>query len=138
MWGLSLIGVTVAYLGPLVYLSNKELIDEQIEKTQGLINAQANQVRELANEHTAKATGLMKQYANDYSAKAQDYIGHRRSASPEVSKAPAPSSTIKTEPVAPQSQFTSSDFPAAPKSELAAAEPAVAATSAETKEPLLA
>lgn len=32
MWGLALIATTVAYLGPLIYIQNKEVIDAQLEK----------------------------------------------------------------------------------------------------------
>ncbi|KAL1966206.1 hypothetical protein VTN77DRAFT_4758 [Rasamsonia byssochlamydoides] len=142
LWGLALIAVTIAYLGPLIYISNREIIDGQIQSLQQLINAQASHVRGLAEQHTAHATGLVKQYASDYSAKAQEYIGTRRSVTPDVTKAPASGSTIKAEPVSP-AQFKVSDFPEAPKNEPAAAEPAAesAAESApETKqeEPLLA
>ncbi|KAH8689412.1 Reticulon-domain-containing protein [Talaromyces proteolyticus] len=135
LWGLSLIGVSVAYLGPLFYISNREIIDEQIAEVQKLINAQANQAKELANQQTARATGLVKQYATDYSSKAHEYIGNRRSASPETARAPA----VKTEPVSPP-KFQTSDFPVAPKTEPVAAAPETeAAKPAETKqEPLLA
>ncbi|OKL61495.1 hypothetical protein UA08_03333 [Talaromyces atroroseus] len=135
VWGLSLLGVTIAYLGPLVYISNREIIDEQIAEIQELLNAQANHAKELANQQTTRATGLVKQYANNYSTKAHEYIGNRRSASPEVPKAPA----VKVEPASPANVQTT-DFPEAPKTEPVAAtiefEPE-AATSTE-KEPLLA
>lgn len=32
LWGLALIATTVAYLGPLIYIKNKEVIDAQLEK----------------------------------------------------------------------------------------------------------
>lgn len=139
MWGLALIAVTVAYLGPLVYISNREIIDEQIHTAHQLINAQADHVRGIAEQQTAHARGLVKQYASDYSAKAQEYIGQRRSASPEVTKAPASGSSIKAEPVSPQPGVKHSDFPEAPKNEPAAAEPAAESSAPEAKqEPLLA
>lgn len=135
--------MTIAYLGPLIYISNREVIDEQIAQVQEIVNAQASHAKELANQQTARATGLVKQYANDYSSKANEYIGSRRSASPEVSKAPAP---VKSEPVSPP-KFQTADFPAAPKTEpvAAAPEPVAAATEPEAvasteikQEPLLA
>jgi hypothetical protein len=92
IWGLSLIAVTIAYLGPLFYISNRELIDEQLENVHKIINDQATQVKELANQHTANATGLMKQYASDYSAKAQGYIGNKPKAqvTPKVKQSDFP------------------------------------------------
>ncbi|KAL1859916.1 hypothetical protein Plec18170_001862 [Paecilomyces lecythidis] len=115
LWGLSLIGVTIAYLGPLVYINNRELIDAQIENAQKIAHSQANQVKDLAGQHTAHATGLVKQYAGTYSSKAQEYIGNRRSVSPEVSKV-APPTAVKTEPTL-ESKIQQSDFPEAPKEE---------------------
>lgn len=90
--------MTIAYLGPLFYISNRELIDEQLEIAHKIINDQANQVKELANQHTANATGLMKQYASDYSAKAQEYIGNK----PKTQLTP---------------KVKQSDFPQAPQDE---------------------
>ncbi|KAA8649681.1 uncharacterized protein ATNIH1004_002352 [Aspergillus tanneri] len=113
-WGLSLLAVTIAYIGPLVYMNNREVIDAHIEHAQGVINAQAHQLKDLAGERTAHATGIVRQYVDDYSAKAQEYIGQRRSASPEMTK--VPSTVIKKEPE-PEPAFTPSDFPEAPKDE---------------------
>ena len=136
LWGLSVISVTIAYFGPLVYISNREIIDEQIENLQAIISSQTNQLKDLAGEHTSHATGLMKQYVGDYSSKAQEYIG-RRSASPETSKvAPTP---VKTE-LAPEPQIKTEDFPEAPKVEpVAQAVPSVETEPKKNEqEPLLA
>ncbi|KAL2817585.1 Reticulon-domain-containing protein [Aspergillus granulosus] len=128
-WGLSLLAVSIAYLGPLVYMNNRELIDSQIESVQETINAQAHQLKGIAEERTYHATGVVKQYVGDYSNKAQEYIGTRRSASPESSKATSP--VIKKEPE-PEALVKTSDFPEAPKDE-------PIAQSIETeKQPLLA
>ncbi|KAJ5156833.1 hypothetical protein N7492_009636 [Penicillium capsulatum] len=113
LWGLAVLSVTVAYIGPLVYISNREIIDEQIANLQSIISSQTNQLKDLAGERTSHATGLVKQYVGDYSSKAQEYIG-RRSASPEMSKAaPTP---VKTEPVS-EPLIKTEDFPEAPKVE---------------------
>ncbi|CRG90835.1 hypothetical protein PISL3812_07881 [Talaromyces islandicus] len=141
LWGLSLIGVSVAYLGPLVYISNREIIDEQIAEVQKLINAQANQAKEFANQHTSHATGLVKQYANDYTSKAQEYIGSRHPPAPVATKVAA----ATPEPVSPPKVQTT-DFPEAPKTEPvptpaapeAEPEPEPAASTETQKEPLLA
>ncbi|KAJ5884686.1 hypothetical protein N7495_009196 [Penicillium taxi] len=121
LWGLSVIAVTTVYIGPLVYISNREIIDEQIVQLQELVGAQANQLKDLAGERTSAATGLVKQYVDDYSHKAQEYIG-RRSASPEMTKAPSavqtPAQTI-AKPVdsVPEPVIKTEDFPEAPKVE---------------------
>ncbi|RAL03930.1 uncharacterized protein BO80DRAFT_274292 [Aspergillus ibericus CBS 121593] len=115
-WGLSLIAVTIAYMGPLVYINNREVIDAHIEHAQEVVNAQAHQLKDLAEERTAHATGVVRQYVGDYSAKAQGYM--RRSATPEVARAPSP--VIKKEPEV-EPEIKTSDFPEAPKEEPAVA-----------------
>lgn len=137
VWGLTVIAVTTAYFAPLVYISNREIIDEQIKNLQDIIAAQTNQLKDLAGERTSQATGLMKQYVGDYSSKAQEYIG-RRSASPEMAKVPTP---VKTEPApVPEAAIKTEDFPEAPKVEpvAQAVESVESAPEAAEREPLLA
>ncbi|KAJ5918044.1 hypothetical protein N7454_010419 [Penicillium verhagenii] len=135
VWGLAVIGVTTAYIGPLVYISNREIIDEQIQNIQDIVNAQTNQLKDLAGERTSHATGLMKQYVGDYSHKAQEYIG-RRSVSPEMTKVTTP---VKTEPIA-EPAIKTEDFPEAPNVEPVAqvVESVESAPQAAEREPLLA
>ena len=116
LWGLSLIGVSVVYLTPLVYVNNKEVIDQQIDKVTEVINSQASQVKEIAGHHAERATSTVKAYAGDYSAKAQTYIGNARgrSNSPEVTtSSPQPT---KSEP-GDAPNYSPSDFPHAPQQE---------------------
>lgn len=117
--------VTIAYLGPFTYMHNREVVDAQIERAQSIINSQAHQLRDLAQERTAHATGVVKQYVGDYSAKAQGYMG---SMSPEPTKASSP---FKAKPA-----VKAPDFPEAPKGE--PVQPAHAAQEPAQQEPLLA
>ena len=108
----------VVYLAPLIYISNQELIDHHLANASNVVNTQANQVKELAGQQTARATNTVKAYAGDYSAKAQGYIGSARgrSTSPELtSKSPA-STPVKSGPGA-GPNYSPSDFPHAPKQE---------------------
>ncbi|OOQ87265.1 putative cwl1 [Penicillium brasilianum] len=129
LWGLAVISVTVAYLGPLVYISNREIIDEQINNLQEIISSQTNQLKDLAEERTSHATGVVKQYVGEYSHKAQEYIG-RRSASPEMTKVPTP---VKTETVT-EPTIKTEDFPEAPHVE-PIAQPVETVEPVETSEP---
>ena len=115
LWGLSLIATTVIYLGPLIYISNREIIDTQIANASEIANAQAVQLKELAGQHTSRATETIKGYAGDYTTKAQEMIGSARgrSASPEVS----------VKPEASPPAYSAADFPRAPKQEPFKAEP---------------
>ncbi|KAF1967067.1 cell lysis protein-like protein [Bimuria novae-zelandiae CBS 107.79] len=109
LWGLALIATTVAYLGPLVYIKNKEVIDAQLEKGYNLANRQATQLRDLAAERTGNATKLLRESTQQYTAKAQETINNYRgrSASPEVKREDFPSApkaepVVKEEPASPK------------------------------------
>ncbi|KAJ5976357.1 hypothetical protein N7481_010064 [Penicillium waksmanii] len=139
IWGLAVISVTTAYFAPLVYISNREIIDEQIANLQAIISSQTNQLKDLAGEHTSHATGLMKQYVGDYSSKAQEYIG-RRSASPEATKTKLVSPIVKGD-ANPEPIIKTEDFPEAPKVEPVSepiSHPVESVEKEEEREPLLA
>ena len=92
-------------------------------------------MKTLAGQHTARATETMRQYAGDYTAKAQEYIGSARgrSASPTSTSKPLKSDVAGT-------SLKSSDFPAAPKEDIKstpAADPAANNGHAE-EEPMIA
>lgn len=68
-------------------------------------------MRDLAGQHTSKAADTMKQYAGDYTQKAQGYLGSVRGTSPTTTKKPmdfpevpkqepVSEGTIKSEPIA--------------------------------------
>ena len=118
LWGLSLIAVSIIYLAPLIYVNNRELIDERLNNVSNIINSQAEQVKDLAGHHASRASETVKTYAGDYTAKAQEYIGsvRGRSTSAEVSGNPMVNAPVVSEPGAPPS-YNSSDFPHAPKQE---------------------
>ena len=102
-------------MGPLVYMTNKELIDHHVQNASEVANSQANQLKDLAGHHTSRAHETVKSYAGDYTAKAQEYIGNARgrSTSPEVAiSKPTFNTPIKSEP---GSGLSDSDFPHAPK-----------------------
>ena len=131
LWGLSLIAVSVVYLAPLIYISNKELIDHHIANASNVANAQAKQVQDLAGHHTARLTETVKTQTSTYSAKAQEYMGaakDRTSAAVgnakqqvqqqanSVTSNSTSKNPFKSGPDAPPS-YSSSDFPHAPKQE---------------------
>lgn len=93
LWGLAVIATTIAYMGPLVYIQNKEVIDAQLEKGYNLANQQASQLRDLAAQHTGNATKTIQGYTREYTAKAQETINNYRgrSTSPEAKREHLPS-----------------------------------------------
>ncbi|KLJ11039.1 hypothetical protein EMPG_13677 [Blastomyces silverae] len=131
IWGLALTLVSVAYLGPLIYINNREIIDTQIDQIQQIVNSQATQVKEMAGQQTAHATHIVKQYVGDYTAKANEYMGSARSLPPVEQVAPTtvqvqPELRSATEPAAePVTEPIAKAFDAKPiASEPAATEPA--------------
>lgn len=100
-WGLALIATSAVFLTPLIYTSNQELIDNQLQHASDIINEQATQIRSLVQKNTEQATQVTKEYLGDYTAKAQAIIKNATGAEN------GHKSTVKD-----------TDFPAVPKEEL--------------------
>ncbi|MCJ1312380.1 hypothetical protein MMC25_006054 [Agyrium rufum] len=111
LWGLSLIATSVLYLTPLIYKTNKDLIDHHVSNATNVVNAQATQVKDLAGHHTARATSTISTYAGDYSAKAQEYIGTAARGNKSTSGA------VPTKSGPGSGTYKDEDFPHAPKQE---------------------
>ena len=131
-WGMSLIATSVLFLSPLIYKTNKELIDHHVKNASDIVNEQTRRVKQLASHHAARATEYTKQSVGDYSAKAQELVANARgrSTSPVATIKSAKtensyalknedSSTAITAPVNTESApaYKHEDFPAAPKDE---------------------
>jgi hypothetical protein len=100
LWGLALLTTSTAFLAPLVYVANQEFIDEQINQAGSVINDQTNQIRDLAAQHTNRATETVRSYAGEYTLKAQEMINNARG---------------KTSAGSAGNAVRHSDFPDAPK-----------------------
>jgi ABC-type multidrug transport system fused ATPase/permease subunit len=110
-WGLALMGTSVLYLGPLIYIKNQEFIDAQLNTASKIINAQTAQLRDLAGQHTGRATESIRGYAGDYSQKAQELINQMRAKAtgqgvteadfPKTPKGSVSSPTKATSPTSP-------------------------------------
>lgn len=124
-WGLSLLAASVIFLGPLIYISNKELIDGHLEHASNVVSAQASQVKDLASEHTGKAFESIKASTSDYTDKASSLIGQSRQKIPTMEQAKA-SVTGNTTGIKGES------FPTAPKTDLPSTSPAAAETTLPT------
>jgi len=110
-WGLTLISTSVLFLSPLIYKTNKEVIDHYIAQATEIVNQQSKQVRDLAAQQASRASETTKQYVGDYSHKAQELIGNARGRSTSPT-------TVKSEPAVKKespSAFKAEDFPTAPK-----------------------
>jgi len=107
-WGFALFATSVVFLTPLVYVSNKELIDYQIQHASEVVGEQTTQLKNLTAEHTSKGLESVKQYTGDYTALASEYIGKSRQKIPPLANG---SNT--------NSDFNAANFPDAPKNEFA-------------------
>ncbi|KAJ9637034.1 hypothetical protein, variant [Exophiala oligosperma] len=103
-WGLSLFFTCVVFLGPLIYVENKEVIDAQLEYAGEVIGQQTNQIKDLTAQHTSRGFETVKQYTGTATAKAQEAIGSARQRIPS--------------PTTAKSSIKEGDFPSAPKTEL--------------------
>ncbi|KAF2196613.1 hypothetical protein GQ43DRAFT_248910 [Delitschia confertaspora ATCC 74209] len=144
LWGLAAIGTTVLYMAPLIYISNKELIDSQLERASNMVNQQAHQIRDIAAQQTGNAVNTFQNYAGEYTHLAQDKINQYRgrSTSPEATTkqhnstdahratlkedvSTGPRSTLNQDfPTAPRTTLDR-DFPSAPSAEPVVVEPVV-------------
>lgn len=128
LWGLALIGTSVLFLGPLVYTTNRELIDGQIEQLSQIVNAQTTQVRQMASQHASNAAATTKMYVGDYSAKAQEIIGRARSSSPAdrktvaATESPVATTGVTSSKVPATSSFSPAASTAKSKSKVPATE----------------
>ncbi|QIW97659.1 hypothetical protein AMS68_003177 [Peltaster fructicola] len=144
-WGLALIGVTAIYFLPLIYVSNKELIDTQLNNASSVISEQATQVRDLAAQQANQAYEATSSATSQYVNKAQEMMGSAKKTAVDkgyVSKETAnaapgvpvekvgntsittPSTTSTTAPSVPAAdKINTASFPTAPKTEPILAEP---------------
>jgi uncharacterized membrane-anchored protein YhcB (DUF1043 family) len=74
-WGLCLIGTSVAFIVPLIYTSNQELIDQYVRRASTVVNQQTEQIKQVATHHASVAAETTKQMATDYTHKAQEMVG---------------------------------------------------------------
>jgi hypothetical protein len=112
-WGLAVIGTVLAFVAPLVYVTNKELIDHHLKNATDVVGAQTAQMRTVAQQQVDQVATLGKQYAGDYTGKVQ---GMLRGGSPKATKTEFPSPPAEEPEKA-------ADLPEVPKEPVGAEEP---------------
>ena len=75
---MTLISTFVVYLAPLVYIKNREAIDNGLNHAGEVIGSQASQIKNMTVEKTNNATKSVQSYAGEYSSKAQEYMGSKK------------------------------------------------------------
>ncbi|KAI5310071.1 hypothetical protein KEM55_001823 [Ascosphaera atra] len=74
LWGLAIIGTTCAYFTPLIYITNKDLIDAEIEDLNVLLNAQIQHLKETVSHRTTHAHDSLRKYVDDCQARVHDFV----------------------------------------------------------------
>ena len=110
LWGLTVIGTVLAFVLPLIYVANKELIDQQLKNASDIVEAQTSQVRSACQKQTEHITAIGKQYAGDYTGKVQEMLRGHSAAAPVIPKPASPMEEIP-KPAAPMEEIPK---PAAP------------------------
>ncbi|RMD40224.1 hypothetical protein DV735_g4907, partial [Chaetothyriales sp. CBS 134920] len=125
-WGLALLGTTVIFVAPLIYIKNQEAIDSHVAHATKVASAQASHIRQVAGQHAGKGYQAVKGYTGEYANKAGVFVGQARQTIPLVNKS-KPAAAVKE-----------SDFPTAPAHDLpkekSDSQPSPAMTSLESFE----
>ncbi|KAF2436362.1 hypothetical protein EJ08DRAFT_578216 [Tothia fuscella] len=95
-WGLALIYTSAIYLGPLVYIKNKDVIDANLNHAGNLVKQQSSQVKDLAAHHTGRAADTVRTYAGEYTQKAQSMVGQSRQKIPDITGSNSNSNNLST------------------------------------------
>jgi len=72
-WALLLLTTVTAFTAPLIYINNKELIDEQIQRASDLVNSQVETTKKLTGKYAEEAAVRARATAADLQSKVQTY-----------------------------------------------------------------
>lgn len=111
-----MIATSALFLVPLVYITNKEFIDEHLNNAGTVINDQTSQMRDLAAQHTSRASEVAKSTFGEYSAKAQELMGQAKGSAQETAASPSTPNPANLNPMKnePEREVKREDFPSAP------------------------
>jgi hypothetical protein len=74
-WGLLLLSTFAVYLTPLVYIKNKDFIDQHLNNATNIASKQTAQLRQVAAQNANKAMEATSSATSQYVSVAQEYIG---------------------------------------------------------------
>ncbi|KAK9359222.1 putative reticulon-like protein RtnA variant [Lipomyces starkeyi] len=92
LWSLAVVGVTVAFAAPPVYLKFQEEIDAQVAAANKIIDKKISELKVQANKHLGQAAGIAKGYFDQ----TLDKVGYKRNLPPVPAAEP-----VATEPSPP-------------------------------------
>ncbi|KAI5821210.1 Reticulon-domain-containing protein [Pyronema omphalodes] len=79
-WALLLLATVTAFTAPLIYLNNKEVIDDQIKLASDFVNAQLESTKKVTSKYAAEVAARAQHTAADIQSKVQTYT-HKTSPS---------------------------------------------------------
>jgi len=113
-----------AFTAPLIYINNKELIDEQIQRASDIVNAQLESTKKVTGKYAEDAAARARATAADLQTKVQAYTGKTSppASSPVQTKSEVPSTTtvhdyLSGAPNAPNTPLATHDYPKVPAKE---------------------
>ncbi|KAI5302139.1 hypothetical protein KEM56_000998 [Ascosphaera pollenicola] len=74
LWLLAIFGVTFTYFAPLIYITNKGLIDAEIDDLNLLLNAQIQHVKDLFVHHSNRAHSLVRNFVDEKQSQAHEFV----------------------------------------------------------------
>jgi len=107
----------VLYFAPLVYLQNKELIDNQLNHTAEVLKQQSTQLRDASAQSLSRASETARSYAGDYGSQVQNLIGTAKAKTTQTYNQATGQATGSNKTVTETKPVAHNDFPAAPKEE---------------------
>ena len=106
-WGLLLLSTFAVYLTPLIYIKNKDFIDQHLNNATNIASKQTAQLRQAAAQNANKAMEATSSATSQYVSVAQEYIGSAKKAA--VDKNYISKETAEKVPGAPvEKDYTSS------------------------------
>ncbi|KAF8537593.1 Reticulon-domain-containing protein [Trichophaea hybrida] len=129
-WTLLLLATFTAFTAPLIYINNKELIDEQIQRASDIVNAQVESTKKVTGKYAEDAAARARATAADVQTRLQAYTGKTSPpASQTKSEVPSTASAhdyLSGAPNAPDTPLGTHDYPKVPTQEPALDEPLLA------------
>lgn len=84
LWVLAIFGTTCAYFAPLIYISNKALIDAEIEDMNLLLNAQIQHIKDVVLHHVNRAHSTVRNFVDEKQNQAHEFVMAKREALKEA------------------------------------------------------
>lgn len=114
LWTLLLLSTATAFAAPLIYINNKELIDEQLRNASDFVNAKFDTTKKLTEKYAEDAAARAKATAADLQSKVHGYTHKKAETNGHSTTSPTAASVhdiLKDVPTPPSSNPDLPDVP---------------------------